>query len=108
MRALRPSLIGAIVLSAAFLRVLPKFAAFNRLILQSETRASDGYVSTPTEGDADLVGQEGVAVSFLRPVGVGSFAGKRLDIIAEGEFIAQHTRIKIIEAHGHRVVVRPV
>ena len=54
------------------------------------------------------MGQEGVAVSFLRPVGVGSFAGKRLDIIAEGEFIAQHTRIKIIEAHGHRVVVRPV
>ena len=102
------SLIGAIVLSVAFLRALPKFAAFNRLILNSETRASEGYVSAPTEGDEELLGQEGVAVSYLRPVGVGSFDGKRLDIIAEGEFIPQHTRIKIIEARGNRVVVRPV
>ena len=104
---LAASLIGAIVLSAAFLRVLPKFAAFNRLILKSETKASEGYVSAPAERD-ELVGQEGVALSFLRPAGVGSFDGKRVDIVAEGEFIPQHTRIKVIEAHGHRVVVRPV
>ena len=102
------SLIGAIVLSAVFLRSLPKFAAFNRLILQSETRASEGYVSSSTERDEELVGQEGVAISYLRPAGIGNFNGQRLDIIAEGEFISQHTRIKIVEARGNRVLVRPV
>ncbi len=102
------SMIGAFVLSVAFLRALPRFAAFNRLILRSETRASEGYVSAPREKDQELVGLEGVAVSDLRPVGVGSFEGKRLDIIAEGEFIEEHTRIKIVEARGSRVVVRPV
>ena len=102
------SLIGAVVLSAAFLRALPSFAAFNRLILKSETRAADGYVSAPREKDEELVGMEGVAVSYLRPVGVGLFDGRRLDIIAEGEFIKENTRIKIIEARGSRVVVRPL
>ena len=102
------SLIGAILLSAVFLRTLPKFAAFNRLVLQSQTRASEGYVSSSTEKDEELVGQEGVAVSYLRPAGIGNFNGKRLDIIAEGEFIPQHTRIKIVEARGNRVLVRPV
>ena len=102
------SMIGAIVLSAAFLRALPRFAAFNRLVLTSETRASEGYISSSTEHDEELVGQEGVALSDLRPVGVGSFNGKRLDIIAEGEFIEENTRIRITEARGHRVVVRPL
>ena len=56
----------------------------------------------------DVLGREGVALSDLRPVGVGSFEGRRLDIIAEGEFIAGNTRIRIIEARGSRIVVRSV
>ena len=105
---LAASMIGAIVMSAAFLRALPRFAAFNRLILQSETPAAEGYVSAPRERDEELLGREGVALSDLRPVGVGSFEGRRLDIIAEGEFIPGNTRIRVIEARGSRIVVRPV
>ena len=103
---LASSMIGAIVFSLFFLRSLPRFAAFNRLILSSETRAADGYVASPTEGDAELVGKRGIAMSGLRPVGIGLFEGKRLDIIAEGEFIAEQTPIEIIEARGSRVVVK--
>jgi membrane-bound serine protease (ClpP class) len=55
-----------------------------------------------------LVGLQGVTVSELRPVGVGSFDGRRLDIIAEGEFINQHMTVKIISARGSRIVVRAV
>ena len=105
---LAASMIGAIVMSAAFLRALPRFAAFNRLVLQSETPAAEGYVSAPRERDEELLGREGVALSDLRPVGVGSFEGRRLDIIAEGEFIPSNTRIRIIEARGSRILVRPV
>ena len=89
------------------LRSLPKFALFNRLILASETKASDGYVSAPTEHDHNLIGMEGVTLTELRPVGIGMFDGRRVDIIAEGEFISDQTTVKVIEARGSRVVVRP-
>jgi membrane-bound serine protease (ClpP class) len=97
-----------VVLSLALLRALPRFAAFNRLILKSETRASEGYVSSPTQSDEFLIDQEGVTLTDLRPVGVGVFDGRRLNIIAEGEFIEQQRPVKIIEARGNRVVVRPL
>jgi membrane-bound serine protease (ClpP class) len=102
------SMIGAVVLSLVFLRALPKFAAFNRLILKSETRASEGYVAASTDEDAALVDQEGVTVTDLRPVGIGLFGGRRINIIAEGEFIEQQRPVKIIEAHGSRIVVRSI
>jgi hypothetical protein len=38
------SMIAAIVASLVFLRALPRFALFNRLILRSATRAEDGFV----------------------------------------------------------------
>ena len=101
------SMIIGIVGSAILLRALPKFALFNRLILSSDTRASEGYVSAPTGQDEAMVGAVGVALSELRPVGVGMFDGRRVDIIAEGEFIQQNTAVKVIEARGSRVVVRP-
>ncbi len=101
------SMIAAIVASVILLKSLPRLAAFNRLILGSRTPADEGYVSAPTERDSDLVGQEGVTLSELRPVGVGLFDGRRVDIIAEGEFIDEQTSVKVIEARGSRVVVRP-
>ena len=101
------SMIIAIVGAAVLLRALPRFALFNRLILRSETSAADGYVGTPTDRDTGLVGQEGVTLTALRPTGMGMFDGKRLDIIAEGEFIEEHIAVKVVEARGNRVIVRP-
>jgi membrane-bound serine protease (ClpP class) len=92
--------------SALLLRNLSKIAAFRRLVLESETKSSEGYVSASIEHDKEWVGQEGVTLSYLRPVGVALFDGKRLDVIAEGEFIAAQTPIKIVEAYGSRLVVR--
>ena len=53
------------------------------------------------------MGMEGVTLTELRPVGIGMFDGRRVDIIAEGEFISDKTTVKVIEARGSRVVVRP-
>ena len=100
------SMVVAILGSVFLLRALPKVPAFRNLILADSTAAAEGYVSAPTEQDGDLLGKEGVTVSELRPVGVGLFAGRRIDIIAEGEFIEVQTAVTIVEAHGSRVVVR--
>ncbi len=103
---LAASMIGAIVLSVVLLRSLSKFAAFNRLVLQSETPAADGYVSSSREHDVDLVGSEGVSVSDLRPAGIGLIAGERIDVMTDGEFIEAHRVIVVVEARGSRVVVK--
>ena len=51
---------------------------------------------------------EGVTLTELRPVGIGMFDGRRVDIIAEGEFIQDKTAVRVVEARGSRGVVRPV
>lgn len=105
---LSASMIAAVILSILFIRALPRFSTFNRLILGSQISASDGYVSSPPERDAELTGRRGTAVSDLRPAGIGLFDGQRLDVVADGEFIERQTPIQIVEARGSRVVVRPV
>lgn len=100
------SMIIAVVGSAILLRTLPKVAAFRNLILSGSTPASEGYVSASTDEDEEFVGKQGTTVTELRPVGIGQFDGRRLDIIAEGEYIEENTPVQIISAHGSRVVVR--
>jgi len=101
-------MIIGIAAALILLRSLPKVPVFRNLILAGRTSASEGYVSAPTEKDHELVGMEGVTLTELRPVGVGQFAGKRLDIIAEGEYIDEQTTVRIVEARGARVVVQAV
>lgn len=100
------SMIGAIVLSFVLLRSLSKFSAFNRLVLQGDIKATDGYISAPDELSEDLVGKQGVTVSYLRPSGVAMFDGQRLNVIADGEYIEAQRPIEIVEARGSRVVVK--
>ena len=56
----------------------------------------------------DLVGQEGVALTQLRPSGMARFGKKKVDVVADGEVIDKHTRVKIIEVESNRVLVRSV
>ena len=54
------------------------------------------------------VGRQGVAVTDLRPVGAGEFAGERLDVICEEGFLPKGTPIEIVRDEGFRKVVRQV
>ena len=56
----------------------------------------------------ELVGAEGVAITSLRPAGVGLFDGERLDVVSDSEWIEEGTPIRIDRAEGYRHVVRPV
>lgn len=105
---LSASMIGAFVLSFMMLRSLPKMASFNRLVLETETRASEGYVSSSRDGDDEMVGKEGVTVSELRPAGIALIEERRTDVVTDGEFVAVGQAVRVVEARGNRVVVRPV
>jgi membrane-bound serine protease (ClpP class) len=52
-----------------------------------------------------MVGRRGVAVTPMRPSGIGEFGNERLNVIARGAFIDVGDPIVIAEAHGNRIVV---
>jgi membrane-bound serine protease (ClpP class) len=90
----------------AWFRHLPNSGRFQGLLLRGSVQRSEGFVSAPTRGD--LVGQDGVAVTDLRPSGTARVGEERLDVVTEGGFIPQGSRVRIVQSDGYRHVVKPV
>jgi membrane-bound serine protease (ClpP class) len=65
---------------------------------------AEGYISAPQRDD--LVGRDGVALTDLRPAGTASIAGERVDVVTEGEYVAQGSAVRVIRSEGYRHVVR--
>jgi membrane-bound serine protease (ClpP class) len=85
-------------------RAVPQNAWAHRLALAAAQ--GPDYVAS---GDyRDLRGRIGTAVSFLRPAGIASIEGRRVDVLTAGEFIAQGTPIRVVRVEGARIFVEPV
>lgn len=56
----------------------------------------------------ELVGRVGVAKSEMLPSGAITVDGRTVDAVSEGMPIDAGQRVRVIEVHGRRVVVRPV
>ncbi|MYE14893.1 MAG: nodulation protein NfeD [Gemmatimonadetes bacterium] len=76
------------------------------IVLPEATDREEGYTSADLR--PELVGLEGVAITSLRPAGVGLFADERVDVVSESEWIEEGTPIRIMSAEGYRHVVRAV
>ena len=53
-----------------------------------------------------LMGQSGVVVSPLRPVGMCEFDGKKIVCVSEAGYIEKQTPVKVIQVEGNKVTVR--
>lgn len=76
------------------------------LILNEKLNKESGYIGT--EDLEYFVGKEGIAVTTLRPAGIAEFDGVKLDVVSEGEYILNGTRVKITKVAGRRIVVRDI
>jgi membrane-bound serine protease (ClpP class) len=85
-------------------RAVPQNAWAHRLALAAAQ--GPDYVTSRDFGD--LRGRVGTAASYLRPAGIASIDGRRVDVLTEGEFIAQGTPIRVTRVEGARVFVQPV
>ena len=77
----------------------------NRVLAMKFTQV--GYTSAQMQYK-DLVGQEGVALTALRPAGMARFGDKKVDVVSEGEVVDRDSRVRVVEVRGNRVVVRAV
>ena len=84
-----------------WIRYFPKSRVGKSLSL-GENAAN--YKSHTTD-DAFPVGTVGEALSTLRPSGIATFDGKRLDVVADGEWIEAGEAIKISSTTGGHVSV---
>lgn len=84
--------------------LLAKGKVIKPLILTAEQKKEQGYISSV---DLEyLLGKKGVALTDLRPSGVGTFDDINLDIISEGQYISKGTKIMIHQVKGSKLIVK--
>ena len=69
-------------------------------------------VSTGKEADdraedmSYFVGHTGQTHTALRPAGIAEFDGVKLNVVSDGDFIAQGVEVRVERVEGNRIVVR--
>jgi membrane-bound serine protease (ClpP class) len=100
------SLVFTFAVVYTWFRHLPNSTRFRGLLLQGGASSAEGYVAAISR--ADLVGQEGVAATDLRPSGTVILNDERIDAITQGEYVKAGSRVRFIGAEGYRQVVRSI
>jgi membrane-bound serine protease (ClpP class) len=90
----------------AWLRHLPNSGRFSGLLLKGAGHRDAGFTTAPSR--PELVGQDGVALTDLRPSGTARVGQERLDVVTEGEYVPQGSRVQVVRSDGYRHVVRKV
>ncbi len=96
-------LLVGIVTFVVWIKYFPKSRIGKSLSLTASTKDYKAH----NEVDTFPVGATGEAVSTLRPSGIARFNGKRIDVMADGEWIEAGQPIKIsTTSDGHVSVVK--
>jgi membrane-bound serine protease (ClpP class) len=86
------------------IRLFPKTNIWKRISLADSQFKAEGYVASRDYGS--YLGKEGIALSPLRPSGIGEIEGERLDVVSDGDFIDKDQPIIVTKIDGYRLVVR--
>ena len=100
------SMVAALIGIFFLAKFLPKTSAFSRLVLAETQNADKGFVSFPS--DTNLIGKTGIAFTTLRPGGTALIDDKKVDVVADSEYIEKDKKIKVIRVEGIKVVVTVV
>ena len=94
----------SLTVTALLVRLVLRSRAAHRLVLDSlppDWKAAES-------GLEDLLGREGRTLTDLRPAGMMEIDDRRLDVVADSEFLDAGTAVRVVEVEGNRVVVEPV
>lgn len=81
------------------------FGSTSNLARGPQERSTAGGSREPA-GQPVIVRAAGVALTDLRPSGIAEIGGERLDVVTEGEFIAEGEPVEVVLDEGYRHVVR--
>lgn len=96
----------SVILSFILGKKIMKTSLFNKLVLKTEQRSSEGYsVNTVIP---DLTNKTGVAVTVLRPGGRVEIEGEYYDANSENDFIERGEKVIVIRQESAHIVVRKI
>lgn len=84
-----------------WMRFFPKTAVGKKFINQS---VAGGENTTPPI--LLLPGEEGEALTDLRPAGTARFRTQHIDVVSDSTFISKGRKVHVLSIEGNRVVVR--
>lgn len=99
------ALAGSLIIMAILARILPKTPMYRTLV--SSAASGDASVLQQQKQQATRIGQQGVAISNLRPGGKARFGDEILDVITQGEMISKDQPVRIIAYTGSDAIVEP-
>ncbi len=88
------------------LKRLPDDPRANRIFHREALTRDLGYTSSVSR--AELIGQEGVAVTDLRPAGTARIGEEQLDVVSSRGWVVAGTPVRVVAAEGYRHVVEPL
>ncbi len=97
------------ILMAVLLWMLPHSRLASAFRLSTRLTNAPSPTAPGPGGQSDkayLQGQEGVALSDLRPAGVARFGEERIDVMSEGDFVPAGSAVRVLRVEGMRVTVR--
>jgi membrane-bound ClpP family serine protease len=65
-------------------------------------KVNEGLTSSLTVGD------EGKALSTLRPIGKAEFHNKQFEVKTSGDYVEHGTRVRIVLIHSNQIFVEPI
>lgn len=102
------TLLGSCLLVAVmvvlFFRIFP-YTAEGKWIIMNQTLVTAKGSHSETARHQTLIGKEGCTESKLRPSGIAIIDGERLDVVSEGDYVEENTRIRVLRVDGNRIVV---
>ena len=86
----------------AWLAAFPHTAIGRKIMLHKTHPSGVGERASPSA----LLGAQGRSLTPLRPAGSASIGGRKVDVVAEVDFIARDEPIVVVRQEGLRIVVR--
>ena len=87
-------------------KLLPKTSIGRVLELKKVEQAMGGIPDQ--EHLESLMGQSGIVLTPLRPVGMCEFEGKKIVCVADTGYAEKQTPVKVIHVEGNKVTVRKI
>lgn len=97
-------LLGSVLTTAAAIFYAFRSGAWNRFAHKSsiDSKVNEGIMN------AVQIGDEGVTLSTLRPMGKAEFHNQTFEVKTSGNYIDRGEKVKITHIESHQIVVEPL
>jgi membrane-bound ClpP family serine protease len=88
-------------------RIFPK-TRFGKSVTLTPPERQHGDAVPDTSELKELLGEVGVVLTPLRPVGMCDFSGQRVECVAEGGYVDKDKKVKVIDVQSTQLTVRMI